>query len=126
MFQINFEIFALVHFHDRFEESIFWRCPFVLQNMLSKIDKTATKVDIWEPCGWGLLFTCSVYSSVTCLTCLHVEKCMEIESTQIKLLALSTSYLATFKAMIVCYARMKNHVLNQIASLCRNWKDVNI
>ncbi|EMS50793.1 hypothetical protein TRIUR3_00892 [Triticum urartu] len=41
---INFEIFLLVLFHGRFEVSIFWRCPFVLQNMLSKIDKTATKI----------------------------------------------------------------------------------
>lgn len=73
-----------------------------------------------------LQFAGTTQIKLLALTCLHVEKCMEIESTQIKLLALSTSYLATFKAMIVCYARMKNHVLNQIASLCRNWKDVNI
>lgn len=47
---------------------------------------------------------------------------METEPTQIKLLALSTSYLATSKPMIVCYARMKNHDLNQTALLTETGK----
>lgn len=46
-----------------------------------------------------------------------IERCMQILPTQIKLLILSTSYLATSKPMAVCYARKKNLDLNQIACL---------